>query len=82
MLINIFLGYFYFWGVLCMTVTTLVAVFKTEKDCVIDTDDAVYPSFFKTFKLLFRIIKLPSIKMLAIILLTVQVNMKNVNLYL
>lgn len=68
---------------MCTAVTTLIALFKTEKDCVIDTDDAVYPSFFKTFKLLFRILKLPSIKMLVIILLTVQVSIiKNVNLCL
>lgn len=67
------LGYFYFWGIMFIVVTTLVALFKSEKDYLTETD-AVHPSITKTYKLLLSIIKLPNIKMLAIILLTVKVS--------
>lgn len=56
-----------------MAVTTLVAIFKTEKDHVTDTSAEVRLSIVKTYKLLFRVITLPSIKMLTIILFTVNV---------
>lgn len=56
-----------------MAVTTLVAIFKTENDYVTDTGTAVQLSIVKTYKLLFRIVKLPSIKMLVLIVLTIEV---------
>lgn len=63
---------------MCITVTTLIALFKTEKNY--DTDEAaVHPNILKTYKLLFRIVKLPSIKMLAIVLLTLFVCISIVN---
>lgn len=56
-----------------MTVTTLVAIFKTEKYHVTDTSAEVRLSIVNTYKLLLRIMTLPSIKMLAIVVLTVNV---------
>lgn len=53
-------------------VTTLIAIFKSEKKNVTESD--VDLGIFKTYKLLFSIMKLPNIKMLAIILLTVKVS--------
>lgn len=63
----------YFWGVMYMIITTQVAIFKTEQDYVSDANTAVRLSIVKTYKLLFRVMKLPSIKMLVIILLTSKV---------
>jgi len=56
-----------------ITITTLVAIFKTEQDYVTDTSATDRLSIIKTYKLLFRIMKLPSIRILAIILLTSKV---------
>lgn len=53
-------------------VTTLVAMFKSENKKITEPD--VDLSVIKTYKLLFSIMKLPSIKMFAIILLTVKVS--------
>lgn len=58
-----------------IAITILVAIFKTEQDYVLvtDTSTADRLSIVKTYKLLFRIMKLPSIRMLALILLTSKV---------
>jgi len=52
---------------------SLVAIFKYEKDYLSELD-AVDLSIAKTYKLLFSIMKLPSIKMFAIILVTIKVS--------
>lgn len=63
-----------------LVITTLVAVFKAEKDYLIETD-AVRLNIIKTYKLLFSLIELPSIKMLALILFTVKVSIvQNMNI--
>lgn len=72
-LIMIILDFFYFWGVMYMAFTTLVAIFKTEKYYIPDSGD-VDLSIIKTYKLLISIIQLPSVKRLAIIILTVKVS--------
>lgn len=56
-----------------MAFTTLVAIFKSEKYYVPDPGD-VDLSIIKTYKLLFSIIQLPSIRRFAIILLTIKVS--------
>lgn len=58
-----------------MVVTTLVAVFKYEKDYIPDPDD-IDLSIIKTYKLLYRIIKLPNILTFVFILLTIRVSIK------
>jgi PAT family acetyl-CoA transporter-like MFS transporter 1 len=55
-----------------MIITTLIAIFKSEKKNIAEPE--VDLGIFKTYKLLFSIMKLPNIKMLAIILFTVKVN--------
>lgn len=68
----IILEYFYFWGVIFLIATTLIALFKSEKKYLTEPD--VDLGIFKTYKALFSIMKLPSIKTFAIILLTVKVS--------
>ncbi|XP_029343305.1 acetyl-coenzyme A transporter 1 isoform X2 [Acyrthosiphon pisum] len=71
-------GYFYFWGIIYIVITTLVAIFKHEKDYLSELD-AVDLSIAKTYMLLFSIMKLPSIKMFAIILLTIKMSFCSVD---
>lgn len=56
-----------------MIITTLVAIFKHEKDNLTKSDAANF-SMIKTYKLLVDLIKLPSIRKLALILLSVKVS--------
>lgn len=72
-LLMIVLGFFYFWGVIYIIFTTLVAIFKSEKYYVPDPTD-VNLNIVKTYKLLFSMIQLPNIRILAIILLTIKVS--------
>jgi len=67
------LGFFYFWGIIYIVITTLVAIFKYEKDYLTEFD-AINLSILKTYMLLFSIMKLPSIKMFTIILFTIKVS--------
>jgi len=57
-----------------MTVTTLIAIFKNEKDNRLE-DNHIKLNTFQSYKLLWNIIKMPSIKILAIALLTMMVSM-------
>lgn len=68
-----FKGILYFWGYIFMIATTLVAIFKHEKDQSAQ-QDSLDLNLYQTYKLLGDIIKLPSVKSLAIILLTTKVN--------
>ncbi|VVC38254.1 Hypothetical protein CINCED_3A007861 [Cinara cedri] len=65
-------GYLYFWGTMYIIITTLLALFKIEKYSSTESDNKNGFGIIKTYKLLFRIIKLPYIKKFAIILLTVK----------
>ncbi|KAL4098375.1 hypothetical protein QTP88_023000 [Uroleucon formosanum] len=71
-------GYFYFWGIIYIVTTTLVAIFKYEKDYLSELD-AIDLNIAKTYMLLFSIMKLPSIKMFAIILLTIKMSFCSVD---
>lgn len=66
-------GYLYFWGVVFIVVTTFVAIFKVEKDCVIPGPNAVDFSVYQTYKLLYKLIQLSDVRKLVIVLFTVQV---------
>lgn len=61
-----------------MVVTTLVAIFKREKDCFFEPGAAVKLRVIETYKLLFKILRLPNVVKLVIILFTIQVR---VNVY-
>ncbi|VVC28206.1 Major facilitator superfamily domain,Acetyl-coenzyme A transporter 1 [Cinara cedri] len=56
-------------GVLFMVITTLIAVFKKEKDCMLE-DDHVKLNTFQNYLLIWDILKLPSIRIFAIALFT------------
>ncbi|XP_034949365.1 acetyl-coenzyme A transporter 1 [Chelonus insularis] len=66
-------GFLYFWGWIFIGATTLVALFKRE----IDEKHAESQDFFTevkhAYQLLWRMMKLPSIKITAIILLTAKI---------
>ncbi|CAH1724646.1 unnamed protein product [Aphis gossypii] len=62
----------YIWGVLFMLITTMIAIFKTEKDNT-QEDGYVKLNISKTYSLLWDIIKLPSIRILAMALLTARI---------
>lgn len=53
--------------------TTLIAIFKKEKDCRLEVDH-VKLNVVQNYSLLCDILKLPSIRILAIALLTAKVN--------
>lgn len=57
-----------------MAITTLIAIFKNEKDNRLE-DDHIKLNTFQSYKLLWDILNLPSIKILAIALVTMMVSM-------
>ncbi|XP_046433587.1 acetyl-coenzyme A transporter 1 [Neodiprion fabricii] len=65
-------GFLQFWGWVFIGTTTLVAIFKHE-DSVEPHQDEPEMDITHAYKLLLDIIKLPSIKTLAIILLTAKI---------
>jgi len=66
-------GLFYVWGILFTLITTLIAIFKKEKDNRLE-DDHVKLNIVQNYSLLWDILKLPNIQLLAIALLTASVN--------
>lgn len=68
-----FEGFLYFWGYTFIIATTLVAIFKHEKN---DSDhpDSLDLNLYQTYRLLGDIMKLPSVKSLSVVLLTAKVN--------
>ncbi|KAL5240883.1 hypothetical protein ACI65C_008293 [Semiaphis heraclei] len=63
---------FFSWGIFFMAITTLIAIFKNEKDNRLE-DDHIKLNTFQSYKLLWDILNLPSIKILAIALVTMMV---------
>lgn len=63
----------YTWGILFILVTTLIAIFKKEKDSSLE-DDHVRLNVIQNYSLLWDIMKLPNIQLLAIALLTSRVS--------
>lgn len=62
-------GFLFFWGIIFLITTTLVWIFKKENDC----DDLEDHGILGTYHLLIEILRLPSIKQLVVMLLTVRV---------
>lgn len=56
-----------------MVITTLIGIFKKEKNCLLE-DDHVKLNTFQNYLLIWDIFKLPSIRVFAVVLLTAQVN--------
>lgn len=61
----------YFWSIIYLLITTLIGIFKKEKDNKLELDH-VKISVFQNYKLLWDILKKPKIKLLAIALLTAR----------
>jgi len=66
----------YIWGILYILITTMIAIFKKEKDNTSD-DDHEKIKVVQNYILLWDILKLPSIRILAIILITSKVIIVN-----
>ena len=71
-----FTGFLLFWGVVFIISTTLVAIFKHETD---DNRDSLEPHFgiTDTYKLLIKVLRLPSMRSIAVILLTAKVGYRH-----
>lgn len=64
------------WGISCMAITVSIAIFKNEKDYLIE-DNEIKLTIYQNYTVLWDIIKLPSMKILVIALLTSMVS-KNI----
>jgi PAT family acetyl-CoA transporter-like MFS transporter 1 len=70
---NVFLlGFLQFWGIIFAISTTLVALLKHETDESYDLNEPHF-NLVETYKLLLKVLRLPSIRSMAVILLTVKV---------
>lgn len=67
------IGFLYFYGSMTLVITSIVAIFKKEKDSRLE-DGYVNINVFQNYKLLWDILKLPRIRVLALALLTTRVN--------
>ncbi|KAL1137868.1 hypothetical protein AAG570_009564 [Ranatra chinensis] len=65
-------GFLHFWGIIYIVVTTLVAIFKKEKN-ESSLRESALDAASNSYKQLFNILKLPSIQEFTIILLTVKI---------
>lgn len=65
-------GFLFFWSIIIMLITTFIGIFKREKDETLE-DGHVKINVFKSYKLLWKILKLPNIRVLAIALLTMKI---------
>ncbi|XP_060865229.1 acetyl-coenzyme A transporter 1-like [Metopolophium dirhodum] len=65
-------GFLYFWSFIIMLITTFIGIFKREMDNRLE-EGHVQINVFKSYKLLWRIFKLPNIRVLAVALLTMKI---------
>jgi MFS transporter, PAT family, solute carrier family 33 (acetyl-CoA transportor), member 1 len=68
-----FEGFLVFWGIVFIISTTLVALLKHETDEAYDLDEPHF-GLAETYKILFKVLRLPSVRSMAALLLTVKVN--------
>lgn len=68
------IGFLWFWGLVFLVTTTLVAIFKTEQDQATKNQEEKEENLniVETYKLLWKIVNLRPMKILAAILLTVK----------
>lgn len=76
-----FIGFLFIWGIMIMLITTLICIFKKEKDQQLE-DNHVELSIVQNYKLLWDILKLPNIRLLLIALITMKVNRNKNQCYL
>jgi PAT family acetyl-CoA transporter-like MFS transporter 1 len=61
-----------FWGIIFAISTTCVALLKHETDDSYDPNEPHF-SLLETYKLLLKVLRLPAVRSMAMILLTVKV---------
>lgn len=66
-------GLLYCWGITFILLTTLIAIFKKEKDSTLD-DDYLELNVVQSYSLLWNIFKIRNVQILAVALLTAKVN--------
>lgn len=66
-------GFLVCYGFTCLVLTTLIGIFKKEKD-ERSNNDHVKINFLQNYKLLWDILKLPSMRSFVLIILTSTVN--------
>jgi MFS transporter, PAT family, solute carrier family 33 (acetyl-CoA transportor), member 1 len=66
------LGFLVFWGTVFIVSTTFVALFKHETDENYDLDEPHF-GLKDTYKLLVKVLRLPSVRSMAFILFTAKV---------
>lgn len=67
-------AFMYFWAIVFLVATTLVAIFKKDNSLdVVDNRDDVEFNVRQSYKLLWEILKLKPVQYTAVILLTVKV---------
>lgn len=66
-------GFLYFWGWTFIIITTLIALFKSENKEKVDKDEELNTNIKHAYKLLWDIVRLPSIKTTIIFLLTAKI---------
>jgi len=71
-----FIGFLYLYGIMTLVITFIVGLFKNEKDNLDNRSEDGYVNItvFQNYKLLWDILKLPRIRVLAVALLTIRVN--------
>lgn len=70
-------SFLWFWGIVFLITTTLVLIFKRERNSV-DEDGEL--NILETYYVLLKIIKLPAVIQLVIVLLTVKVCLLSLNM--
>lgn len=67
-------GFLWFWGIVFLVTTTLVAIFKREKDEVKENVDHPDYGLGETYHMLWKIITMKPVMVLSAVLLTVKVS--------
>ncbi|XP_022174745.1 acetyl-coenzyme A transporter 1-like [Myzus persicae] len=65
-------SFLYFYGTMTLVLTSIVGIFKKEKDSRLE-DGYVNINVFQNYKLLWDVLKLPRIRVLAVALLTTRI---------
>ena len=66
-------GFLWFWGIVFLATTTLVLIFKKEKEGNFDEGETL--GIIETYTVLLKIIKLPSVLQFVVVLITARVSL-------
>lgn len=73
------IGFLLFWGIVFALSTTLLALLKREIDQSYDPNEPHF-GLIETYKILFKVLRLPAVRSMAFVLLTIKVySIKNKN---